>query len=706
MTAKAACTVCHRRKVRCDADQVGTPCTNCSKVSVRRDSCRIHQKHRRTPRRPRSPKPEADRRLSGFPGEIPGEVPGLSGPSGLSRDPSRLPADDDACHGYSMLDASADSEHQYKRHLVEFVDQPHIEERPIDKHSRTVYIGSEVANLHHLASQHFGQRTSRVSHYPTNRLPRRQACHEPDRLPVDALELPPRAVVDRLLHAYFEHVNPGFPVVDERLFLQQYHARDPRNPPSLLLLHAMLVVGAHVLHDDDSKGQQQQQQQQQQQRTASKAVFFRRAKALFDARFERNRDTVVQAALLLSWHADGPEDVAANAWFWVGVAMRTATGLGMHRDADASTVVAHNKRMWRRVWWLLFRCDVLLALQYGRPRSVRLEDCDVKPLREDDFVDCGLGTQVEYVTHAVGLAVIVSRILEARFSLASSPYGGASSTTKDPRRTVRELNQALARWSLELPEGLGSRSGRCLSLWPAYLQLQYNTVLILLHRASPPWQPQARPDGDVCSVAAGCVVSLLQAISDRGGLRSLWISAVNAIFTALIQLDVQVRASRASPVLAVPALMHYDNTVAVLRRFAEYWPNALPILHFFEQLRAGHGGGSGGMGDDGRLGVVETQGARPYTPSHVPLMRSVGSMTNTPPNIGSSVGGGFQAGTAGMGSAQNIQNSMAEQDFHDAIEPSPSTEGQAVADMAEAWQEWRSSHWQHIDIMDEFPFIF
>lgn len=52
-----------------------------------------------------------------------------------------------------------------------------------------------------------------------------------------------------MLGAYFLHVNPVFPVVDRDLFMAQYRARDPQNPPSLLLLHALLVAAAHVLYE-------------------------------------------------------------------------------------------------------------------------------------------------------------------------------------------------------------------------------------------------------------------------------------------------------------------------------------------------------------------------------------------------------------------------------------------------------------------------
>lgn len=459
---------------------------------------------------------------------------------------------------------------------MEFVDQPHIAERPIDKNARIVYIGkshslvrdrtshswtpgTDVANVNFLAGQHFGDRTSRVSHYPTNRLARRETCHEPDRLPVEAFQLPSSAVVDQLLNAYFTHVNPGFPVVDQTLFLEQYSARDSQNPPSLLLLHAILVVGAHVHYQDSLM------------RESMKATFFRRAKTLFDARFERNRDVIVQAALLLSWHADGPEDVAANAWFWIGVAVRTAMGLGMHRDADESTIVPHNRRMWRRVWWLLFQCDVFLSMQYGRPQSIRLEDCDVKKLHLLDFQDCGSHTQALYVIHTTELCIIMARGLRERFRLSATP--------QSRQQALQSMDNSLAHWSLQLPEALHAKSGSSLDLWPACLQMHYNMMLLLLHR-SPPNRDPSREDAEICAMTAGFIQSIFQGICDEGNLHCLWISSINCVFTALIQLSIEIRTS--NPIVALPSIMRYDTILTSFRKLVDYWPNAQAILHFFE----------------------------------------------------------------------------------------------------------------------------
>lgn len=220
-----------------------------------------------------------------------------------------------------------------------------------------------MSNINFLVRQSVQHNIPVVHHFPTKRLNKWYTAYEPDRIPVEAFQLPEKALVDILLEAYFDKINPGFPVVDEERFMSQYQARDPTNPPSLLLLHAILIAGAHV-----SPGH-----------TELKSIFFRRAKILIDSRFEANRDVIVQAALLLTWHSDGPEDVTANAWHWVGVASRIAMGLGMHRDAEPSTLIDYNKRMWRRVWWLLVQCDLLVSLQCGRPLAMYVGplQCDI-----------------------------------------------------------------------------------------------------------------------------------------------------------------------------------------------------------------------------------------------------------------------------------------------------------------------------------------
>lgn len=517
----------------------------------------------------------------------------------------------------------------YKKYLVEFIDQPSLIDRPIDREFRTLYVGSPLSNLHFLLCQRVNSGMSPagknveekfrdgVVHYSATKFSK--GILTDDGLPLEAFQLPSKRTVDLLLTAYFTHINPGFPVVDEIIFMEKYRARDPKNPPSLLLLQAILVAGAHALYRNESG----------EIRDGHKACYFRRAKMLIDARFERNRDTIVQAALLMTWHVDGPEDAAANAWHWLGFAARTAMGLGMHRNADGCTLLPHNKRLWRRVWWLLFQCDIMVALQYGRPPAIHLEDCDVKPLTAEDMKDCGPNTRVDYTLQMTELCILLSKdVLRSQFrspAAAAAAAAAAGMTPEDARRAaLRRTDEALAHWSLQLPPSLhlnnaghnnGSIPENSLNVWTASLHLTYNTVLMLLHRQAT--MPNTTgPNGtstnnhdnsddiEICTNAAVAIQQIFESICSSGQLVCLWSASINSLFTALIQLSWEVRRSAVrrtssstrpsaagsqnkkmggNPLLAVAALQRYDSALSSLRQLATFWANAQAIVQFFEQ---------------------------------------------------------------------------------------------------------------------------
>ena len=542
-----------------------------------------------------------------------------------------------------------------------------------------MFIGNDLSNINFLLNQQFGWRTAEASHYPTNRIARQYTCHEPDRLPVEAFQLPSKPVVDRLLRAYFTHINPGFPVVDEDLFMGQYRAKDPQNPPSLLLLHAILVAGAHVLYE-------------QPERETYKAMFFRRAKALFDARFERNRDTIVQAALLLTWHADGPEDVAANAWFWLGLAIRTAIGLGLHMDAEKSNLVPHNKRMWRRVWWLLFQCDVLLALQYGRPQAINPEDCDVQRVKPSDFQDCGAGVRIDHVIHTTELCVVISRAMRSRLQ--------GRDNSDAWRDALQQTDGALANWSFHLPAELHLHTSPGLDVWTAVLQLHYHTALILLHRPRPnKFSTKTSPeDVDICTTAATAIQQIFQFLCEKDEIKVLWTSSINCLFTALIQLAVEIRMS--NPVLAVSALRKFDSALFSFRRLADYWPNAQSILHFFENsMRQQPGGPSSFERPTDHIDIV-------HSPITYTQSASKGISKETQQISRSQELGGMPLEN------QIRADQLVEEDSQllNALERPSSVMGRLARtdglDLLESWQEWQQLYWQQPESTEDLLFTF
>ncbi|RFU81666.1 transcriptional regulatory amdr [Trichoderma arundinaceum] len=343
-----ACEDCHARKVKCDGALNGFPCRNCKLAKIH---CTVPERRKRRSRVIDQSSEQRGKKLK-TPVSTQAIVPTETEPIFLDSSPEE--------HGKEksqaiISDGAADAEFA-RQHLVEFFSQ-NLQDKPIQ--TRLTYIGSELSTLNYLVRQQ--SINQRVHHYPSSnsyapRIPRQlQGAPSPSLIPKDAFVLPPRSISDALIGAYFEHIHGIFPIIDRERFLSQYEA--PTSTTPLLLLHTICLAGSHVTSTLENPQE-------------LKRALFRRAKSLFDGRYEEDRMHMVQAALLLTWFSDGGDDVCANAWWWIGVAARIALGLGMHRDVGPSKMVEHDKRTWRKIWWCLVQFDVLVSLCYGRPQNM------------------------------------------------------------------------------------------------------------------------------------------------------------------------------------------------------------------------------------------------------------------------------------------------------------------------------------------------
>lgn len=224
--------------------------------------------------------------------------------------------------------------------------KPKFARAPIKEAGRVAYLG-ESSNLSLLVQDRHG--TTDVVHYPLpdNVRGGRQKTDTLDNVELDILHqrgaflLPPRALCDELVDAYFQWIAPVVPVINRSKFMRRY--RDSKNPPSLLLLQAILLAGSRVCSNPqlmDANGST----------TPAAMTFYKRAKALYDANYEDDRVTIVQALILMGWYWEGPEgkntaraevatlarsdiaaDVTKNVFYWSRVAVIVAQGSGMHR---------------------------------------------------------------------------------------------------------------------------------------------------------------------------------------------------------------------------------------------------------------------------------------------------------------------------------------------------------------------------------------
>lgn len=298
---------CHARKVKCDAAANGFPCSNCRSAQVECIIAERQKRKRATPHR-RTSRPKSNDQSEA----LDSHHDNTQGPAATPQAPESSSA---VGNDSSLTPGEYAGECELaKEHLVEFFSQD-LKHNPI--RARSTYVGSELSNLNYLTRQRAVNQ--HVYHYPCSNVyvPRvfrnSHTLATPNLIAKDAFVLPPKHVADVLVADYFQYIHPGFPIIEREGFLSAYH--DPSSSPPILLLQAVCLAASHA-----TKSFQNIQD--------LKVAFFRRAKALLDGRYEEDRMLVVQAAMLLTWFSDGGDDICANAWWWIGIAAKTAIGLG------------------------------------------------------------------------------------------------------------------------------------------------------------------------------------------------------------------------------------------------------------------------------------------------------------------------------------------------------------------------------------------
>lgn len=364
--------------------------------------------------------------------------------------------------------------------------KPKFARAPIKEAGRVAYLG-ESSNLSLLVHDRHG--TTDVVHYPLPDTVKgtRARLTELDNIEIDILHtrgaflLPPRALCDELVDCFFKWVAPVVPVVNRSRFMRRY--RDNKNPPSLLLLQAILLAGSRVCTNPqlmDANGST----------TPAAMTFYKRAKALYDANYEDDRVTIVRALVLMGWYWEGPEgmhntgglpshrltisDVTKNVFYWSRVATIVAQGSGMHRSVESSQLSRPDKRLWKRIWWTLFTRDRSVAVALGRPVHINVDDSDVEMITEDDFIEDEIDHAAEYAPNHIHVQFFLHyvKLCEIMGLVLSQQYSVASKLGRNNVINLAHSDMALADWFRNCPkEVLWERNRH--HFWSALLHSNY-----------------------------------------------------------------------------------------------------------------------------------------------------------------------------------------------------------------------------------------
>jgi hypothetical protein len=398
-----ACVICHKKKVRCDIDDVDaevcTPCDNDGYECVPRE-----RKRKRFTFSPSPPAGQtraktqhnehctADSNRVDFPTTDSSNTGAFE-----SKDPAVVPSG-----SVDLPDERIQSERQLGGRIssiASFNGPPLLE-----RHSNSAF-----PSTYHSMSSHSTHKPSQPSksvsylgrlEYLQGEVPVNDDASGPDKVPhrlsesdVSILrvqrvtDLPPRAIREILLDAFWTRCYPWTPVV-ERSWI--YDRRPGKI--SLLLQHAIFLAGSRVsapLSDYPAED------------------FYKKARVLFWMSAEEDPIITIAAACLLHWwNPQGPEQISLDtSSFWLRVCVGLAHQVGLHREPTGKADAGLRKR----IWWSLNVRDCLINAGHGRPRAIDLKFADVSPISVQDFD--GATAAAELFSAYVGISCILGEFL-------------------------------------------------------------------------------------------------------------------------------------------------------------------------------------------------------------------------------------------------------------------------------------------------------
>ncbi|GES60009.1 cutinase transcription factor 1 alpha [Aspergillus terreus] len=569
--------------VRCDAASLGVPCTNCVAFSI---ECKIP-----TPKRKKNQNKSKETSGSEAGSERPPtkqeeEPPAADGKNAFGYRSNRMAVD--GMPVTTLSDQQVAEQASQNNTYAQFM-KPKFARAPIKEAGRVAYLG-ESSNLSLLVQDRHG--TTDVVHYPLppNIRGSRSRLTDLDNLELDILHqrgaflLPPKPLCDELVEAYFKWVAPVVPIVNRSRFMRHY--RDPKNPPSLLLLQAILLAGSRVCTNPqlmDANGST----------TPAAMTFYKRAKALYDANYEDDRVTIVQALVLLGWYWEGPEDVTKNVFYWTRVAMVVAQGSGMHRSVESSQLSKPDKRLWKRIWWTLFTRDRSVAVALGRPIGINTDDSDVGMLTEDDFIEDEIDIAAEYPPDPVHVQFFLQyvKLCEIMGLVLSQQYSVASKSRRMNAMDLTHSDMALADWLQNCPKEVCWQRSRH-HFWAALLHANYYTTLCLLHRAHMPpassvpssyrVEEMAYPSRTIAFQAAGMITAIVENLQTHQEIRYTPAFIVYSLFSALIMHVYQMRSS--VPTIVATCQERINICMQALKDVSKVWLVAKMVHTLFESI--------------------------------------------------------------------------------------------------------------------------
>ena len=213
-----------------------------------------------------------------------------------------------------------------------------------------------------------------------------------------------------------------------------------------------------------------------------------------DARSVENIEAMV---LLVVYHLRTAS--SHGMWYMIGLAMRTAIDLGLHRKANEINLDPFTTQIRRRLFWVVYYLERVVSMSLGRPFSIsdRHIDLDLPLDVDDDTLDPALLTNPQPHSKPTSLtfAIYLFKLRRIDSRIQHKIYRAD--------RPLSSLRPKMDPLYLELEEWKESALLRFTGTSLDYPMLHYNRAVRLLIQPFLPLLPITDPYYHICLRAAG-----------------------------------------------------------------------------------------------------------------------------------------------------------------------------------------------------------
>ncbi|KAJ4344858.1 uncharacterized protein N0V89_012602 [Didymosphaeria variabile] len=354
------------------------------------------------------------------------------------------------------------------------------------------------------------------------------------------------ATLEALMSAYFEHINPDFPVLYEASFREAYQGWLAKPAKADLSWQCcflcVLLLARRVAHVVVPEEQEK--------------LWWKRIQTLLPVVIFTSSVTAVQAIMLAAIHLHNTNHRDA-CWNLTGTAIRIAFAIGLHQDKASTSQAPLARELRKRLWWTLYAFEQMQVSSYDRPSAIE-HHVSKNSCPNEHILGAAAYSPPEYSRWFDRLIVHLS-------SACRAPKHAKSSSTDEsyagPLSPAAGVLRDLDRWRTELPQHLRMEAVETTA--PAFRRpllllhalYHYTTTVLcraaLLARAT----SLSKEDRDSTNLA---LISMSDACADSGRALANILLELDAIgrFNAIIWWDVWYSLASSS-VLVLDLVCHH-----------------------------------------------------------------------------------------------------------------------------------------------------